>query len=221
MKNVVYRIVHNDINTHDTTFANFTWDVWCQINNCILVTRVVPTYCEGVKTVFSHLESINIKYNKVFIIDATAVIKWNCPNIFNLVDDRLVGWRDMGDLKLIYNHTRQQDLTKYINYGSIIINRKHRDIIQNLLDTQSIPEFENELNKAITGIDVNLDITRDFNLNHMMKYDWLSHNWQDGNDTTPFFIKYAYIWRMDNMESEQYNNFAGQLSNALRAKYII
>ena len=82
MKNVVYRIVHNDINTHDTTFANFTWDVWCQINNCILVTRVVPTYCEGVKTVFSHLESINIKYNKIFIIDATAVIKWNCPNIF-------------------------------------------------------------------------------------------------------------------------------------------
>ena len=126
----------------------------------------------------------------------------------------------MGDLKSIYNRVQKQDLTKYINYGSIIINSKHRDIIHNIPDTQSIHEFENELNKAITNIEINLDISRDFNLNDMIKYDWLSHNWQDGNDKTPFFIKYAYIWRMDTMDKDQYNNFVGQLQQ-LKAKYVI
>ena len=220
MKNIVYRIVHNNIQEYDTSFANYTWDIWCKTNNCTLITRTIPTYCEGVKTVFSYLENNNIEYDKIFIIDATAIVKWDCPNIFNLVDDRLVGWRDMGDLKSIYNRVQKQDLTKYINYGSIIINSKHRDIIYNIPDAQSIHEFENELNKAITNIEINLDISRDFNLNHMIKYDWLSHNWQDGNDKTPFFIKYAYIWRMDTMDKDQYNNFVGQLQQ-LKAKYVI
>tara|TARA_R110001583_G_scaffold157797_2_gene309705 strand:+ start:1173 stop:1838 length:666 start_codon:yes stop_codon:yes gene_type:complete len=221
MKNVVYRIIYNDIHEYDTGFANFTWDIWCKKNDCILVTRNAPTYSEGLKTVFSYLQSNSIEYNKIFIINGTAAIKWDCPNIFDIVDDRLVGWRDMGDLKSIYNRVKKQDLTKYINCGSIIINSAHKDIISNLPDTQSILEFESELNNALSNINVNLDIPKEFNLNYMARYDWISHNWQDGNDKTPFFIKYAYIWRMDTMNKNEYNSFVGQMNQALKGQYII
>lgn len=220
-QNVIYRISYDGIRDYNTIFANDTWEFWCQQTKCIHITRTVSTYSEGVKTVFSYLENNNIEYNKIFIIDATAVVKWNCPNIFDIIDHRLVGWRDMGDLKSIYNRVQKQDLTKYINYGSIIVNSTHKDIIHNLSDTQSLHEFENELNKALNNIEINLNISKEFNLNHMIKYDWLSHNWQDGKDKTPFFIKYAYIWRMDTMDTKQYNNFVGQLDQALRAQYVI
>ena len=33
-----------------------------------------------------------------------------------------------------------------------------------------------------------------FMLNHLYRFDWFSHNWQLGEDQTPFFIKYGYIW---------------------------
>ena len=33
-----------------------------------------------------------------------------------------------------------------------------------------------------------------FLLTHLTRFDWLSHNWQLNEDTTPFFIKYGYIW---------------------------
>ena len=221
MKNIVYRIVYNNLQNYDTTFANFTWEAWCQKNDCILVTQNASTYSEGVKNVFSYLDNNGIEYNKIFIIDATAVVKWNCPNIFNMVDDRLVGWRDMGDLKSIYNRVQKQDLTKYINYGSIIVNSKHRDLITNLPNTESVIEFESELNNALESVDINLDIPKDFNLNYILQYDWLSHNWQDGNDKTPFFIKYAFIWRMDNMDSKMYNQLTNQFQQILREQYTL
>ena len=28
----------------------------------------------------------------------------------------------------------------------------------------------------------------------MHKREMFSHNWQDGDDKTPFFIKYSWIW---------------------------
>lgn len=216
-RNAIFRITHPNILEHNTSFAEHTWKYWCNSHNCDLISNNAATYSEGVKLANTYTE----KYSKIFIIDATAIVKWNCPNIFELVDDRLVGWRDMGDLKSIYNRMQKQDLTRFINYGSIIINSKHKELINNLPVTDTIIDFENVLNNALELVDVNLDITKDFNLNYMLKYDWLSHNWQDGDDKTPFFMKYAYIWRLDNLEKAMYNNLAQQLEAGLKEHYIL
>ena len=47
-------------------------------------------------------------------------------------------------------------------------------------------------------------LSREYNLNHMSRYDWYSHNWQDGQNKTNFFIKYAYIWRFDDLDNNKY-----------------
>ena len=33
-----------------------------------------------------------------------------------------------------------------------------------------------------------------WNMFPMHKREMFGHNWQDGDDKTPFFIKYSYIW---------------------------
>ena len=33
-----------------------------------------------------------------------------------------------------------------------------------------------------------------FRLSHLPRKDLLRYNWQDGDDKTPFFIKYGYVW---------------------------
>ena len=242
MKNVVYRIMYDDIHEYDTGFANFTWKYWCIKHDCLLITCNAPTYRVGVKEVFKSLEKDNVEYNKIFIVDGTALVNRDCPNIFEIVDDRIAAWRDMGDLKSIYDRMqplqsigstlpiKRFDLTRYINYGSIIINSKHSDLIDSIpnfkkgkgskiLDTKY--EFEKDLNNKIAKTEINLDIPRSYNLNYIAQYDWFSHNWQDGDDKTPFFIKYAYIWRLDNMNKDEYNDFIGKIDQALRAQYTI
>ena len=44
------------------------------------------------------------------------------------------------------------------------------------------------------NINVNYDLPDSLFLTHLHRFDWLGHNWQLGNDQTPFFIKYGYIW---------------------------
>ena len=34
-----------------------------------------------------------------------------------------------------------------------------------------------------------------------------SHNWQDGDDKTPFFIKYGYVWHFTGFEIEKRYEF--------------
>ena len=214
-KNAIIRLGYNSISEYDTTFAQYTWDFWCNKYNCDLISKNNSSYFEGIQQVKDYLD----KYNKIFVIDATAIVKWSCPNIFELTDNRLVGWRDMGDLNSIYQKTGKRDLTRYINYGSLIINSEHRELLNTLEASATNNEFEVDLNKKITDIDINLDIPKSFNLNYMMKYDWLSHNWQDGEDKTPFFIKYANIWRVDSLEKAMHNNVIEQLRAGLKEHY--
>ena len=47
----------------------------------------------------------------------------------------------------------------------------------------------------VNDIDVNIDMPSAFMINHMQRFDWFSHNWQLNDYTTPFFIKYGYIWK--------------------------
>ena len=47
----------------------------------------------------------------------------------------------------------------------------------------------------IKNIDVKTELPDEYMLTHLTRFDWFSHNWQLNEDTTPFFIKYGYIWK--------------------------
>ena len=89
-----------------------TWEYWCEKNNCELFVYDNPSKSDLFEyrvtwqrwfDVFNKLEKNNIKYDKIFVIDTTSVVRWDCPNFFELCDDRMTAWRDMANLNWIYH----------------------------------------------------------------------------------------------------------------------
>ena len=57
----------------------------------------------------------------------------------------------------------------------------------------------------INDIDVNLELPLSYKLTHMHRRDLLGYNWQLNEDTTPFFIKYGYVWVFSGFSKEHRN----------------
>ena len=208
-----------------------SWEYWCNKNNHILFIYEGEHPWNNLFDVFDILEENNIEYNKIFVVNGSSIVKWDCPNIFDLTDDKLVAWREMGDLGAIHKDIQDSgldvDIFKYVNYGSFIINKNHKEFFEIASKTthRNITEtsFQTSVNSLLqsNSIEINMGISREYNLNHMTRYDWLSHNWQDGQDKTNFFIKYAYIWRFDYLDNNKYTEISSQIWNNIKNQYTI
>jgi len=206
-----------------------SWEYWCYKNNHKLFIHEGENPWNNLFDVFNILEENNIEYNKIFVVNGSSIVKWDCPNIFDLTDDRLVAWREMGDLGAIHKDIQDSgldvDIFKYVNYGSFIINKNHKEFFEIASKTthRNITEtsFQTSVNSLLqsNSIEINMDISREYNLNHMMPYDWYSYNWQDGKDKTNFFIKYAYLWRFDDLDNNKYTDISSQIWNSIKNKY--
>ena len=239
-----------------------TWEYWCEKNDCILYVYDKPsnekTGMEYRVTwqrwfdVFKQLDENNIEFDKVFLVDATSMVRWDCPNFFDLCDDRMTAWRDMSNLNWIYYSVEgykdflqqaydsphfELDMSKYINCGSVIINESHREFLSNV--KQFYDDYKNEIMLhqddyvrkgtdqtpfnyllQLHNIDVNIELPRAFNMNHLPRGDWLSHNWQDGDDQTPFFLKYIYIWRATGIPKDQRYRFMAPIWDMIGGNYV-
>ena len=99
------------------------------------------------------------------------------------------------------------NLDKYINAGVVYLDNDSLSVYKHLRDFYF--EHQEELdnwNKGggreqtlfnfllqINNYDVNL-LPPIWNMFAMHKKEMFSHNWQDGDDKTPFFIKYSWVW---------------------------
>ena len=170
--------------------------------------------------VFDELERLGIDYDQIFLADSSCMIKWNAPNIFELTDRKFVGWNDRDNMRWIYDSIQgyksffngfELDQYSYVSSGVIIFNEIHKEVIQGFkkLYLDNIDKFidlqDNIVKKGndqtplnywlqINNVELNLDLPIAFKLTHMHRKDLFSHNWQDGDDKTPFFIKYGYNW---------------------------
>ena len=210
--------------------SKLSWEYWCKKNNHRLFIYEGEDPWTNFFNVFTILEKNNIEYNKIFVVNGSSIVKWDCPNIFELTDDRLGAWREMGDLGAIYKSIQSSNLNvnifKYVNYGSLIINKIHKKFFESFKITNKGNDnasFQTAINYFLqsNSIKINMDISREYNLNHLSKYDWYSHNWQDGNDKTNFFIKYAYIWRFDDLDNNKYTDISSQIWNNIKNHYTI
>tara|TARA_B100000959_G_scaffold25445_1_gene24567 strand:- start:999 stop:1793 length:795 start_codon:yes stop_codon:yes gene_type:complete len=168
--------------------------------------------------VFDQLNDID--YNKIALIDGSTIVRWDTPNFFDLTDDRLTAFRSLENLrwlhegvsgyKLLFNDF-DFDLTKYISCGFQIFNKSHEKFLKDLKqfyfdNNDEVLHLQNNVVKRgtdqpvynyllqINNIDVNMELPKPFMLTHLQRFDWFSHNWQISGETTPFFIKYGYIW---------------------------
>ena len=236
-------------------YSRKAWKHWCKKNDCIFVdftepiekdlNRFRPNWQKAI-FVFDELERRNIDYNKIALIDSTAIPHWECPNFFDLTDDRFTAWRDIDNMKWVHDSIVgykdffdgfELDSMKYINSGFMIFNKSHREFFQSLkqLYYDNVEKFmelqDVKVKKGndqtpinywlqINDIDVNLDLPIAYNLTHMNRKEMFSYNWQLDEDKTPFFLKYGYLWRFTGMAKDQRTNLMSQLWNAMGGKYV-
>ena len=94
-------------------YSKKSWGYWCKKNNCELFVYEKTSKSDLNKyrvtwqrwfDVFNELEKNNISYDKILVVDATSMIKWDAPNVFEeLSDDNMIAWRDMDNLKWIWD----------------------------------------------------------------------------------------------------------------------
>jgi hypothetical protein len=58
-----------------------------------------------------------------------------------------------------------------------------------------------------------------YRLSHLPRKDLLHYNWQLNEDTTPFFIKYGYIWGFSGFDKTQRNKLMEQTWNLIKNRY--
>ena len=187
-------------------YSKLSWQYWCKKNNVTFVAFEEP-YADIDKHranwqkaihCWDILDERGLDPDNVFLVDASSMVKWDAPNIFEQIDERLTGWPDLDNLKWIYQSIEgyksffdyEFDNTKYINSGV--------DYFQ-----QISPPFNYWL--QMNGVEVNTSLPVTWKLTHLHRKQMLGHNWQLNDDNMPFFIKHGYLWFFTGFEKMQRN----------------
>ena len=216
--------------------SKMSWEYWCHKNNVELYIYDTPTFDDISKfrvpwqrwcDLFERLSDMD--YDKIWMVDSASIIRWDSPNIFDLVDERFTAFRDIDNLNWIYQsvigykpmfNNFELKLSNYINCGNVLLNNNHKSFLNKVKkfyhDNHSlILHYETQKVKKSTDqtpfnyllqmedVDVNIDLPLSFNLTHMNRSDILSHNWQLNEDNIPFFIKYGNLWRYNGFPKDQ------------------
>ena len=181
------------------------------------------------------LDEKGIEYSKVLMVDACSVPKWDCPDFFKLTGDNMCVSRDIDNMRWTYESAQgykkifnnfELDMSKYINSGWVIFNENHRELFKKFKDfyLENSDEFvklqtetvkrgtcQTPLNYFVQMNNVKIDfIPPEYRVSHIYRKEMLGHNWQlDGSeheDTTPFFIKYGYIWFLNGINKDSRTN---------------
>ena len=118
-KNVVWWVgVKNEKYAHKyggwewVDISRKTWEYWCNKNDVLFVPFEEPVEKDLFKFrvnwqkaifVFDELERRNINYDQILLLDSTCMIKWDCPNFFEMTDNKFTAIRDMDNLRWIHN----------------------------------------------------------------------------------------------------------------------
>ena len=230
-----------------------TWEYWCKKNDVIFFPFEKPInedlnnyrvnwqksiYC------FDLLDDAGIDYDQIFLVDATCMVKWDMPNIFELTNHKFTAWREKDNLRWVYDSIKgyedffSYELNKYdyFSSGVIIFNKSHKDIFLEFknLYLNNIDEFVNLQDKLVkkgteqtplnywvqkNGVELNLDLPFSYKLTHIHRKDMFGHNWQLEEDRMPFFIKYGKNWVFNGIPKNQRTHVMSQVWDLVKHNY--
>jgi len=233
-------------------YSRNTWQYWCDKNNVKFIEYTELKNKDLMKhrvtwqRWFDVFDLLPNEYDKVWMIDAASMIKWDAPNIFDLVDDRFTAFRDKDNLNWVYNSVQKYnylfnfkfDMTKYFNCGNVIFNAKHEDFFNEIKDyywyaVDELAKAQTETIKLGTdqtpvnylaqmhNVDINLDLPFVYNLTHIHRKEMFGHNWQLNEDNIPFFIKYGYVFRFNGLLKDKRTEIMGQTWNLIKENYNV
>ena len=261
-KNVVFWCAVNNAEHADKydsfkwfEYSRQSWQYWCKKHDIIFYEYTTPSETDLIAhrvtwqrwfDVFDQLETANIEYDKIFMVDATSIVKWDAPNVFDLcTDNRFVAWRDADNLNWIYysvmgwhNYFKDfnLDISKYINCGSAIINETHKPFLEMVKcfyydNYDNVMSLQTQIKRGtdqtpfnyllqLHQVPINLELPMAYNIRHLHTKDMFHYNWQLNEDQTPFFIKYGYICRFTGFPKDQRTIVMSRVWDMIKHNYV-
>ena len=235
-------------------YSKNTWEYWCERNDCFFVPFTKPVEEDLFRYrinwqkaifLFDELERQGIEYDQIALVDSSFMIRHDAPNFFEMTDRRLTAWRDMDNMRWIYESIQgyknifngfELDMSKYVNSGFMIFNEEHKELFQRfkqfyLDNTDKLIKLQDEIVKKGTeqtpmnywlqtnDVDINIDLPLPFKLTHLQRKELFNHNWQLKEDTTPFFIKYGYNYSFNGIPKDNRTNIMKQTWDLIKENY--
>ncbi len=232
-------------------YSKLSWKYWCLKNNVIFHEYTTPSILDTNKHRVTwqrwfDLEKELSSYNweKVLVIDASTIIRWDAPNMFDLSQNQISAFRSLENVNWInqgvvgYQHLFNDvnfDLKKYINCGFQILTKEHLKFLQILKEfylnnLEEILKLQSSVNRGTDqpvynfllqkhNVNVYYNLPPTFFIMHMNRFNWFNHNWQLNEDTTPYFIKYGYIWIYSGFDRTQRNELMKQTWQIIQHQY--
>ena len=247
---------------HNDKYGNFgyfeysrkTWEYWCKKNDIIFVPFEEPVEdnlhdyrinWQKAIFVFDELKRRNIEYDQIALVDSTVMVKWDCPNFFELTDRKFTVTRDIDNFRWVYESILgykdffdgfELDSSKYFRSGFMVFNESHEDIFQSLKqfyidNKESFIKLQDEvvrkgndqtpINYWVQKNNVELNILPHvlWMCSHPHRKEMFSHNWQLKEDNTPFLIKYANNWMFNGIPKDQRTDLMRQIWELVKHNY--
>jgi len=224
-----------------------SWGSWCEKNDIdfIVLTEHDARYKYPVwnkDLIFEILEATDTEYDKIGYVDSDTMIHWDAPNPFDMYNDEFCWVKDIANFRWVtksietYNKfypTQTLDLYDYYNSGVSFFTKEHKFIYDNLqklykensaeLDecaTKGVGKVQTLLNFELQKESVKIkELPPTWNMFSMHKREMFNHNWQDGEDKTPFFIKYSWLWHFTGFPIEDRTNIMKQTWEMVEDRY--
>ncbi len=247
---------------HNDKYGNFdyfeysrkTWEFWCEKNNVLFVPFEEPVEqnlhdyrinWQKAIFVFDELERRGIDYDQIALVDSTVMVKWSCPNFFELTDRKFTVTRDIDNMSWTHDSIQgyknifddfDLDSTKYFRSGFMVFNETHKNLFQDLKNfyiknKRDFIKLQDEVvRKGNDQTPINYWVQKNnielkflpqalWMCSHMHRKEMLSHNWQLDEDKTPFFIKYANNWMFNGIPKDQRTSLMSQTWELVKNNY--
>ena len=235
------------------TYSKKAWQFWCDKNGYELVIYDEPSIEDTSKyritiqrwfDIFDFLDKKDIKYNQIAMADACTIPKWNCPDFFELTDNKLAVGHENDNLRWIYESVQgykdifngyELDISRYFCSGFMIFNKSHRELFRKFkkfymtnadelvkLQTKTVKRGTDQtpLNYLVQMNNIDLTyLPKPYRLSHLYRKEMLGHNWQLEEDKTPFFIKYGYVWFFSGFDKQTRNKLMTEAWELVRDHY--
>ena len=153
MKNIVFIPNINLGNGRNKSYSHSinSWKHWCDKNNCELIVWEDLLYpVDYMKItwqryyVFDILKANDIDYNQILMVDADTIVHPDCPNFFELTDNKYCGVMNEGDYEWVLRSIRgfgdelfdgkRIKPWNYINGGFQILNKNHENFYKKVIE---------------------------------------------------------------------------------------
>lgn len=201
MKNAVFLQINSQ-----TDLPVLSWQYWCKKNNIDLVIVEEKT----------KIQDRMKQYEKVALINQNVFIKWDAPNFFDLFNDDICGVVDTSDFKKILIDIEKSNgnlnVDFYLQTDVLFFDSKYSNIIDNT--NQISVNYNISLLNKIPKL-----LYPCWNLYSIHIKDMFRHNWQLNRDTVPSFVKYAYIWNLNDLPNDHKNEVIQSVWNYVKNNY--